>query len=444
MLFDICVLSERLQCTGEGTAAENECGHSCTCRRGRLVNCCRVRKEIHDMTQQERQTFIDTYKASYGDISALLQSHGTNFFSGIHEASSFLPWHRWFILAVENILVQRDCRVVMPYWDWTLRSSDPWNSLLWTDATHWYGGDGSGSCVTTGPFQSGLFTPVSNPCLVRQFSGQTPTALEVNDILAIPASNFADFELRLRGELHNTVHCRIGGTMCSVESAGAPEFFLHHVFIDCIWHRWQQKSAAHRNAGFSSFTSPMPASGGARPTDFRDLATQPAGVCVRCQEPQNRISRRLRNLFRVVSKQKIAANVRCQPPSPEQAAPVVRGHELFRVSANERQRLAELASRPICVVKTLPIESPPLGNRPPAQDNPQKGRPPSVQNLGFSINDLQKVAVSVLKGSFKNRNVRTKLVSLIMRQSVVLAQFAHGRLWLSLSVHSTIGHLSHL
>ena len=38
--------------------------------------------------------------------------------------------------------------------------------------------------------------------------------------------------------------------MCTHYAATAPEFFLHHAFLDKIWFLWQQKSSKHKNAFF--------------------------------------------------------------------------------------------------------------------------------------------------------------------------------------------------
>lgn len=54
--------------------------------------------------------------------------------------------------------------------------------------------------------------------------------------------------------MHDQVHCLIGGTMCTVEFASAPEFFLHHGFIDKIWEDWQKEvcpTSMHSFGGFA-------------------------------------------------------------------------------------------------------------------------------------------------------------------------------------------------
>ena len=36
--------------------------------------------------------------------------------------------------------------------------------------------------------------------------------------------------------------------MCTGYAANAPEFFLHHAFLDNIWYRWQEKSLVCKQA----------------------------------------------------------------------------------------------------------------------------------------------------------------------------------------------------
>ena len=42
--------------------------------------------------------------------------------------------------------------------------------------------------------------------------------------------------------------------MCTHYAGTAPEFFLHHTFLDKIWFMWQQKSLEHKNAFFKNST----------------------------------------------------------------------------------------------------------------------------------------------------------------------------------------------
>ena len=68
---------------------------------------------------------------------------------------------------------------------------------------------------------------------MRKFNGNPPEEIDV--IRVLDMINFSQFELALRGVLHNNVHCGIGATMCDSEAASAPGFFLHRAFINKIW-----------------------------------------------------------------------------------------------------------------------------------------------------------------------------------------------------------------
>ena len=67
--------------------------------------------------------------------------------------------------------------------------------------------------------------------------------------------------------------------MCSFDAASAPEFFLHHGFIDKLWADWQAKSNQHKNAFFPTVNGLMPGTN-LRPRTVIDLAIQPGGVRV--------------------------------------------------------------------------------------------------------------------------------------------------------------------
>jgi len=121
------------------------------------------------------------------------------------------------------------------------------------------------------------------------FNGNPPDTVAVQEVLRIAPANFTDFELMLRVNLHDLVHCLIDGTMCSFDSAAAPEFFLHHGFIDKIWDDWQKKSDNHMNVFFSTITQLMPGTQ-VLPREVIDLSSQPGGVHVEYQPTQNAAS----------------------------------------------------------------------------------------------------------------------------------------------------------
>lgn len=220
---------------------------------------------------------------------------------GIHQRDHFLTWHRWFILQYENLLRQVDCNFTIAYWDWSAVSSNPFSTAnksdLWHSADTGFGGDGGGMsfCVQTGPFRENEWSivplPAGSPpepgprCLVRMFNGNPPDTVAVERVLKTEVANFTDFELMLRINLHDLVHCLIDGTMCSIDSAAAPEFFLHHGFIDKIWDDWQKKSEARKNVFFSTINQIMPGTQ-LLPRAVIDLSSQPGGVIVEYLAPR--------------------------------------------------------------------------------------------------------------------------------------------------------------
>jgi len=107
------------------------------------------------------------------------------------------------------------------------------------------------------------------------------------------ASDYNSFRDDIEGNVgtHDHVHCIIDGTMCTTNSALAPEFFLHHGFIDKIWHDWQMVDPTHVNAYSGSNVATMPGTA-TRPIDMFDLTAQvmegteaPVRVCY--NEPSN-------------------------------------------------------------------------------------------------------------------------------------------------------------
>lgn len=233
------------------------------------------------------------YKPEYDRV---ITQHRTIFNDGIHQRDLFLPWHRWYILQYENLLRRVDCTVTVPYWDWSQVSRSPWRgraSDLWFSGNSGFGGNGEQTpqqCVTSGPFRRGVWNVVPSAgggCLRRQFnlSDNTPDSAAVAEVLRIPHSEFDSFEIALRINLHDTVHCLIGGTMCSFDSAAAPEFMLHHGFIDKIWADWQRRSRNHMNAHFPSVTTPMPGTNQLRTTAVLNNLRLPGGVRVQYQNP---------------------------------------------------------------------------------------------------------------------------------------------------------------
>ena len=173
-------------------------------------------------------------------------------------------------------------------------SADPWQtsrSSAWYSGSSGMGGNGMppDGCVRTGIFRKSRWSlpeSASTDCLTRGFNGMPPDAVAVEELLRTPASQFESFEVALRGFFHGSVHCSIGGTMCSDDAAAAPEFFLHHGMVDKIWADWQSRSSAHKNAHFPNVKGKIYGTK-YTPRQLIDLNRQPGGVRVVYKNARN-------------------------------------------------------------------------------------------------------------------------------------------------------------
>ena len=274
----------------------------------------------------KRASTVEPFKSKYDQLISI---HEQLFSRGIHNGDYFLPWHRWYILAYENILHQIDCRVTVPYWDWSLDSKKPFTSDVWNSDLCKYtglGGNGNPLCVTTGPFASPgwqLTPSANNDCLRRRFIRMMPDCTAVQDVLDTTVANFNDFLYGLEVMLHNSVHFYIGGTMSRSESPNAPEFFFHHGFVDKIWGDWQEKGINFKQHEYCSNTTKMPGTIYS-PRDVYDLNHQPNCVKVCYQEPKQdcKINGKIISITKVVRmsvKERLQLSPSPLPPIPQQA-----------------------------------------------------------------------------------------------------------------------------
>ena len=292
-----CIGSTNTSTCTAGASRKGPCNTHCVCV-GNAWTCCRLRQEFTHMTAGDREAFLRTfvtmttrepYRSRY---RALLRLHSSQFDGTIHEQSQFLPWHRWYLLQVENILQSINCSVTLPYFDWSAHSHRPWSAPTWLSTN--LGGNGrctgSGSsrrcCVTTGRFSISRGWRKSNGrCLEREFDGTVPDMPAVALVLRNPASRFNQFETSLRGPLHDGPHCAFGGDMCSDSAAEDPVFNLHHGFVDAIWYRWQARSVAHLRAYFAFRNTPLTGVSGATVKHYHDSHALPGGVNVCYEDP---------------------------------------------------------------------------------------------------------------------------------------------------------------
>ncbi|XP_068696031.1 tyrosinase-like [Montipora foliosa] len=250
----------------EGSYVLNRCEERCECQNGKPIKCFRVRKEFTKMDIKEKKRYIYAYKtASVNpyfklDYERLVALHINAPDQLLHHTPFiFLPWHRWFLVEFENLLRRIDCRVTVPYWNWSRVANYWWRSAgytdIWNSGEHGLGGDGNhyDHCVEDGPFSKDkwhLLDVSGGGCLQRNFSRIffTGNAQHVKRTLALPLNDFLLFENIVRANYHRDVHDFIGGTMWSSStSSNAPEVVFHHSFLDKIWLEWQKKGEDYKN-----------------------------------------------------------------------------------------------------------------------------------------------------------------------------------------------------
>ena len=95
------------------------CERKCECKSGKLVSCYRVRKEFTRMSFEERIRFIKAFKLLSSDPRYIRDYEKLGkLHTVVPQLKNFFPWHRWYVLELENLLRQIDCRVTIPYRDW--------------------------------------------------------------------------------------------------------------------------------------------------------------------------------------------------------------------------------------------------------------------------------------------------------------------------------------
>ena len=194
-----------------------------------------------------------------------------------HGGAAFLPWHRYFLLLVEERLqkVANNDNLTIPYWDWT---TDYGNncSVCRNDLVGAMDEAKDGRLSKNSPFRKWkvVCTDTSTMCdgttgsdyLERHIRdwAPLPNARQIKELLDIidydrieKNSGFGferfqsfsgktsdSFRSSLEYDYHNMVHVWVGGAMSSTRTASNdPLFFLHHCNVDRIFETWLQKHA---------------------------------------------------------------------------------------------------------------------------------------------------------------------------------------------------------
>jgi tyrosinase len=178
------------------------------------------RKDHRAMTSDEQNRFINAFTQvnAMGALGPLVDIH----FNAVHQMHSnprFLPWHRIYLLRLEELLMMVDPTVCIPYWKSSEEQAFPSWLLPFTPTVTLAGG----------------------PHLVNRNIGAFATLPDAASVAAALANGtFNPFASALEG-VHNSGHVWVGGTMQSIRTAPAdPVFWMHHAEIDRLWSVWQE------------------------------------------------------------------------------------------------------------------------------------------------------------------------------------------------------------
>ncbi len=219
------------------------------------------RKNLTRLTVAERQAFTNAVNQlrANGDYSSYVRQHEGAMGHG-HVGPAFFPWHREYLLRLEQDLQAIDPGVSLPYWDWTEANLNAagTESLIWRDDLMGGPGQAGTGQVTTGPFAAwGLIRSAFN---IFAFPGTGGT---IASFMASP--NYTTF--RQVESPHGAAHVWIGGFVGNAIIAPRdPVFWLIHANVDRLWSEWINRHSLA--PGFQPF---LPLTGGPQGHNLNDF-----------------------------------------------------------------------------------------------------------------------------------------------------------------------------
>ena len=233
--------------------------------------------------QQQAKIYVKLFRMIYeyqGDdqtkqvlklkIRTLIDNHGHTS-NGIHRDGLFLPWHRWYILEMETILMEGQSVFRMgiecserfygiPYFDWHNLKNNQSPKEFINNANdelghHFHESLGQNTVPDPGCVREGAlagFKLTNNQCLSRNWldiNAESNPENELHPYFRLP-TQYNEFRwwLEHQGGFHDSVHTSIGGVMSTITKASNdPIFFTHHGNVDKIWGDWQKQSCGHKN-----------------------------------------------------------------------------------------------------------------------------------------------------------------------------------------------------
>ncbi|KAI0839597.1 Di-copper centre-containing protein [Hypoxylon sp. FL0890] len=239
-----------------------------------------IRFEWDDFSASDKQAFVDAIqclvnkppsgqwspsKNRYEDIVRIHQTYAPNIHSKstTQQTHKFLLWHRYYVWAFEQIL-RDECGFdrAFPWWDEKKWAGKFEQSTLFTD--QYFGilpgsTNGAATCINTGRFAGmqlslGPGMTTNNPhCLQRAVNEQITAQTGQNAWDTCRSrTSYPDFHSCVEFTFHAQGHNGVGGIMAdAIASPGDPTFFMHHLFVDYAFRKWQLDDVATRTTTIS-------------------------------------------------------------------------------------------------------------------------------------------------------------------------------------------------
>ncbi|WP_066223650.1 tyrosinase family protein [Formosa haliotis] len=204
-----------------------------------------IRKSYLEMTEYEKIELVDAFYELrngpdlFNDL-AVFHSQFFNFDNTIDptrldlhfnlpdepEREIFLAWHRRQMFEMEQAVQNINPKISLGFWE--SQSDQALDSPLWNE-------DFIGSFDVNWNLRRNLGN-----------NGPLPTPNELSALYNI--TNFFEFSNELeRRNVHRGAHVWTGGAMPTPLSPRDPIFYLHHTFVDFVWHNWEE---THHNSLF--------------------------------------------------------------------------------------------------------------------------------------------------------------------------------------------------
>jgi tyrosinase len=181
-----------------------------------------IRKDHRSLTADEQNRFLNAFTQvnTMNALGPFVDIHA-NAIHQMHSNPRFLPWHRVYLVRMEELLMAVDPTVCLPYWKSSEEQAFP----------SWLTGFTPTVNLASGPHT--VFRSIGGAVL--------PNAASV--AAAMANGTFNPFGGALEG-IHNSGHVWVGGSMGGIATAPCdPVFWMHHCEIDRIWAAWQQANA---------------------------------------------------------------------------------------------------------------------------------------------------------------------------------------------------------